>query len=179
MKSLAARASIRAKIIMAFLVSLAGYVILASLLFSRALEQSTEYQINQGAQQSADLLISGIRSQLDNARNISYNMIQDADITRWLNADKENRDFLIDRNADRVLRKTYSFFPGLESIALVNNDGDWILVAQHFVEATFSDVRETSWYDKAVALHGGFFVSLNADGTLLSSQGRNNISLIR
>ena len=179
MQRIAARASIRAKIIMAFLISLAGYVILATLLFSRALEQSTEYQINQGAQQSADLLISGIRSQFENARNISYNMIQDADITRWLNSDKSGRDFLVDRNADQVLRKTYSFFPGLESIALINNDGDWILVAQHFVEATFSDIRETTWYEKAVALRGGFFVSLNADDTLLSSQGRNNISLIR
>ena len=179
MKKIAARASIRAKIIMAFLISLTGYVILATLLFSRALERSTEYQVNQGAQQSADLLISGIRSQLDNARNISYNMIQDADIMRWLNADDSGRDFLLDRNADQVLRKTYSFFPGLESIALINDDGDWILAAHHFVAADFSDIRTTPWYEKAVALHGGFFVSLNADGTLLSSQGQNNISLIR
>ncbi len=179
MKKISVSASIRAKIITAFLISLIGYVILATLLFSRALEQSTEYQINQGAQQSADLLISGIRSQLDNARNISYNMIQDADITRWLNTDEDDRDFLVNRNADQVLRETYSFFPGWESIFLFNNEGEGILSAHHLVDATFKDIRETSWYEKATALRGGFFVSLNADDTLFSVVGQNNISLIR
>ncbi len=164
---------------MAFLISLIAYIILATALFSRALEQSTEYQINQGAKQSADLLISGIRSQLDNARSISYNLIQNADIARWLATDDDDRNFLVNRNADQVLRETYSFFPGWESIFLFNNDGEGILVSHHYVEATFKDIRETPWYEKAIGLRGGFFVALNADGTLFSATGQNNISLIR
>ncbi len=164
---------------MAFIISLAGYVLLATLLFSRALEQSTEYQVNQGARQSADLLISGIRSQLESARNISYNLMQDADILRWLGADEAGRDFRVNRDANQVLQKTYSFFPGWESIFLFNNEGEGVRAAQHFVDMNFVDIHETSWYEKAVSLHGGFFVSLNAEGTLFSITGQNNISLIR
>lgn len=175
----AARVSIRAKIVTVFLLSLIGYILLGSVLFWQAMRQSTEYQASQGARQSADLLISGIHSELDYAISISYNLLQNVDIPRWLSSETKVRDLVTTRNANQVLMRTYPFFPGLESIYLFANDGEGIRASHHLSIQTFEDIRETSWHARAVERRGGFFVTLNADGTLFSTAGMNNISLIR
>ena len=171
--------SIRYKIIMMFLLSLLCYILLFSIVFWRILEQATLHQVSQGAKQSVDLLISGIDSQLANAVNISYNLLQNADIVRWLRSNSAGREGIMSRKANQVLTQTYVTFPGIESIYLFSNEGDKIYASHHLARQTFKDIRETSWHARAVDQYGGAFITLNADGTLFSSAGQNNISFIR
>jgi two-component system sensor histidine kinase YesM len=173
-----ANLSIRSKIIAVFLVSLLLYVLLATAVSWRTLMASTEGQLRQSAGQSGALLISGIRSTLDNAKYISYNLLQNADIANWLGeGGSENLAYY--RNANQALINTYGTFPGIESIYLFNNEGKSVSASHHRSILLFDSIFETSWHKRAVELGGGFFVTLNADGTLFSSRGTNNISLIR
>ena len=175
----ATRASIRSKIFIVFFVSLSVYLLLATILSWRILDSSAQRQLSQGTGQASDLLISGIQATLDNARKISYNLLQNADITTWLGADGGSSNIAATRNANRVLIQTYVTFSGIESIYLFNIKGESVNAAHHLPIQLFGDIAGTAWHERAVGRRGGFFLTLNADGTLFSTSGKNNISLIR
>ena len=175
----AVRVSIRSKILIVFLASFSVYIILVTILSWRIMDGSTQQQLSQGTNQASDLLISGIQQTLDHARKISYNLLQNADIMAWLGDDGGSSNISATRNANRVLIQTYVTFSGIESIYLFNNAGEGVNASHHLPIQLFGDISATAWYRRAVDRRGGFFLTLNADGTLFSTSGKNNISLIR
>jgi len=173
------RLSVRTRIRAVFLVSLLAFILLTSFFYWQILNQTAHQQLLLGARQSSDLLISSIRSGITDARNIGNILLLNADIIRWLTADDQVNDIRNTREANRILTQTYVTFPRIQSIYLFSNDGRGINATRHLAIKRYDDIWDTTWYRRAVALNGGSFVSLNADGTLFSSQNYNNVSLIR
>lgn len=173
------RRSVRARIFAFILALLILYLALTAATFSQTLERTTYDQLSQGTKQSVDILISSIHSELEITNSISYSLLQNTDVTRWLQESDGTSDMYLYRAVNSLLMRTYTTFSGIESVYLFRNDGQSINARQHLPNLLFLDYRKTSWYEKAVALRGGYFMTLNADGTLFSTAGQNNISFIR
>ena len=173
-----ARISIRVKITLAFLLTLCLYIVLTTAIFARQLNQATREQAEQAAKQESGLLISSIRSHLTSTRNISNLLMQNSDIRAWLKGG-ESRSASVSRGANDALLQTYVNFRVIESLFIFDNSGENVNISNHLTIKTFTDIEATPWYSRATEQHGGAFVSINASGTLLSSNGGNNISFIR
>ncbi len=167
--------SLRREIFAVILVPLLCYILVMTVAFWQILRQSSVYQLSQASRQSADLLISSIESDLETINSLSYSLIQNDDITRWLRGGDEAAI----REAYRLLMQTYTTFSGIEAIYLYRQDGEELYAQQHMPVKSFGDYQETSWYKRAEELRGASFVSLNADGSFYSKSGQNNISFIR
>jgi two-component system sensor histidine kinase YesM len=105
--------------------------------------------------------------------------MQNPDIILWIGKNGGNSNISATRNAIRVTRQTYVTFTGIESIYLYNSIGEEISASHHRQIQHYDDIAETTWRRRAIDRHGGFFITLNADDTLFSTTGKNNISLIR
>ena len=176
--------SISKKIFMVVLISLSVYILLTVVFSQRILDYSIRQQLHQGVRQSSDLLISSIEAELDNYKSLSYVLMQDLYIKRWLRGEPD-LGFTIKRNAEKIFTLAYIAFPNISSIYVFSERGVYISATNKSASVgddsyrTFEYVQDADWYQQAKNLNGGFFVSLNAENTLFPGRDKNNISLIR
>ncbi|MDR2657570.1 MAG: histidine kinase [Oscillospiraceae bacterium] len=173
------RGSIHFKILFIFSLTLCVYLFGTMFVYQRMLDRATRDQAAQGARQSMEMLISGIDSEVESARYISNSLLLNSDILRWLRTPRETRTAEVTQSANKALIQTYAIYPYIESIFLYDNDSVCINATNHLTYSLVTRITETPWFERAVQLDGGSYLSINAEGTLLSTSGQNNISLIR
>lgn len=171
--------SIKTKILLVYSLTLLVYILSATMLYQRQLTIATRDQAELGAKQSVEVLLSGIDSEVESARYIANSLLLNSDILRWLRRPSGLSDAETTQRANRVLVQTYAIYPNIESIFIYDNDGVSINASNHLTYNYVGDMLEAPWYDRAIRLDGGAFMTVNADGTLFSSSGQNNISFIR
>ena len=169
--------SIKSKIILIFVLFMLGYFIVTSILYTRILGSERTKQLREGANQSIDLMKSNIAANIDNINNVSKLVISDASVRQYLTSSDSTSMYR--RPVYQKLTQLYVTFPFIDSIYVYRFNGTNVNASRTVTTSLVGDIKYAPWYDQVVALEGKYLININAEGTLIPNNGKNNVSMIR
>lgn len=169
--------SIKLKIIFVFILFMLLYVVITGILYTQVLGTEKTKQLRQGSYQSIDLMKSNIASNIETINNVSKIIISDSDVRKYLTSYDNSVSYR--RSVYQTLTQLYVTFPFIDSIFVYRFNGANVNASRSVTFSLVDDIKSTTWYRKAVALEGKYLININADNTLISNTGKNNVSMIR
>lgn len=169
--------SIKSKIILIFILFMAGYFIVTSILYSRVMDIEKTKQLREGTSQSIDLVKSNISANIDNINNVSKLIISDSFVRQYLTSDDNSSMYR--RAVYQKLTQLYVTFPFIDSIYVYRFNGTNVNASRSATRSLITDINTAPWYAEAMTLQGKYLINVNADGTIISNTGKNNVSMIR
>ncbi|PHV69347.1 histidine kinase [Sporanaerobium hydrogeniformans] len=169
--------SIKFKIIFIFTVFIFIYAIAASLLYTKVFNTQKITQLRQSSFQSIDLMKSSIDANIETINNVSKLIISDPSINNYLKT--AATPIALRKKATQTLTNLYVTFPFIDSIYIYHFDGSNINASQSVTYSLIDELQAAPWYKKVISLKGSYFITINAQNTLLPNTRKNNISLMR
>lgn len=169
--------SIKLKIIFTFTSFLFVYILITTIASLYIIDSQTLTQLQQGAEQSIDIMKSNIDSNIDSINNISKIIILDPYVRQYLNNPRGKVEYR--RIIYQRFTQLYVIFPFIDSIFIYDFDGMNINASRTINFSTLENIQHAPWFNQVIDLKGKYLININAGQTLLSNSGKNNISMTR